>query len=327
MEVIKISYPAQSKLVLIGAETTWGTVTTVPSDAGMIISDVSDNLTREVIESLGISSIDTQKITTGVIDVGLTMSGDYQHGRMFRYILGTVTATATSDDDEHSFFVSGTPESLTIESANNLTTDESLVHSGMLVETSELSIALNENLKLSTTLKGKTTKSEPNASTAITSTLAVFPHALCTVKIGGVKATEIQNASITVTKVVQRSGGISSNLFQQGHGTEMKFGISATLGFQSNVYNNLFLSGSTATATTSTVSPSATADPTGVTFELSATNSVTLGVGLRSIKFILGNCQFSTFDKVTTIGSLTFIDIAGVGTFNSLVTTDNITSL
>ena len=325
--MIKIAYAAQSKLVLIGAETAWGGETSTPSDVGMIVSDVSDNLSREVIESLGISSIETQKVTTGLLDVSFAMSGDYQHGRMFRYIIGTATATAGSTDDEHSFFVSDTPESLTIESANNLTTDESLLHTGMLVETAELSIALNENLKLSTTLKGKTTKSRPRASTAITSTLAVFPHALCTVKIGGVAATEIQNASITVTKVVQRSGGISSNLFQQGHGTEMKFGFSATLGFQSNVYNNLFLSGSTATATTSTVSPSATADPTGVSFELSATNGVTLDSGLRSIKFILGNCQFSTFDKVTTVGSLTFIDLAGVGTFTSLRGVDNITSL
>ncbi len=321
-----MAYPAQSKLVLIGAETAWGTETSVSNDPGMIISDVSDNLSREVIESLGISNIETQKVTTGLLDVGLTMTGDYQHGRMFRYIIGTASASPTSNDDTHDFFISDNPESLTIESANNLTTDESLVHTGMLVETAELSIALNENLKLSTTLKGKTTKSKPSASAAITSTLAVFPHALCSVKINSVAATEIQNASITVTKVVQRSGGISSNLFQQGHGTEMKFGFSATLGFQSNIYNNLFLAGTTSTPT-STVSPSSTADPTSSTFELSATNGVTLGSGLRKIELILTSCQFSTFDKITTVGSLTFIDIAGVGTFSSLSTVDDITTL
>ncbi len=321
-----MSYPSQSKLVLIGKESVWGTATAVPEDAGMIISDVSDNLTREVIESLGISNIETQKVTTGVVDVGLTMSGDFQHARMFRYIIGGESAVATAPDQTHTFTISDTPESLTIESANNLTTDESLVHSGMLVESAELSIALNENLKLSVTLKGKTTKSRPNASSAIVSTFPVFPHALCTVKYAGQAATEIQNASITVTKVVQRSGGISSNLFQQGHGTELRLGFSATLGFQNHQFNNLFLSGSTATAT-STVTPAATADPTGIDFELSATNSVAAGSGQRKISFVLTNCQFTTFDKVATAGSLTFIDMAGIGTYSSLSSVDNITAL
>ncbi len=318
-----MSFPTQSKHVLIGVESTWGTQTATPQDAGMIINDVTDNLTREVTESLGISQIETQKVSSGVVGGGLTMSGDYQHARMFRYILGSFTES-TATDTTHTAVISDTPESLSIESGNNLTTDEALIHRGQLVESAELSIALNENLKLSVTLSGKSPQSVSSVNSSILSTLPVFPHALCTVKFNQIAATEVQSASITITKVVQRSGGISSNEYQQGHGTEMKFSFAATVGFETSAFNNLFLVG---TAVTTTQTPTATADPGGITFELSASNGVASGSGQRSIKLILDNVISPTFDKITTIGSLTFIDMAGVGTFNSLVALDNISAL
>ena len=318
-----MTFPAQSKHVLIGVESTWGTQTATPQDAGMIIADVSNNTTREVNESLGISQIETQKITSGIVDPGLTMSGDYQHARMFRYIIGSFTESLNTDTT-HTATISDTPESLSIETGNNLTTDSGLISSGMLVESAELSIALNENLKLAVTLKGKQPQSVSNINAAILSTLPVFPHALCTVKYNGVTATEVQNASITISKVVQRSGGISSNLYQQGHGTELKFAFSATLGFRSTAFHNLFLIG---TAITTTQTPSATSDPTGITFELSATNGVESGSGKRSINLKLNNVILSTDDEITTVGSLTFIELAGIGTLSSFVSVDNITAL
>lgn len=315
--MIKITYPGTVKYLLMKIESTWGTAVTADNDVGVIISDLSDPITREVVESVGLSSIATQKITSGIVDVGLTVAGDFQHGRLLEPLIGTVAHVETTGDWKHTFTVGNTPPSFTMERGNNLTTDTVLAHAGMLAESGELGIALNENLKLSCTLKGKTTLSSASAGTAITSTLIVYPHALCTVKVNGVAATEVQNASIQINKVVSRSGGISSNLYQQGHATELKFAFSAQLGFADKTFQELYLGGT---------SPSATSDPTVYDFELSATNGVTLGSGRREVKLELENCIGSNFNETSSVGNLTFIELSGVGTLKECFTVDNISS-
>lgn len=328
-----MTYSSVSKYVLIGAETsgTTGTAevsggswasgtagTATPDDVGLIITDVSENLSREIIESSGIGRIQVQKITSGMIDDGVSFEGDFQHGRLFKYIIGGETSVTTSADYTHTFGISQSPPAASIEVGNNLTTDTVLKHIGQLVESAELGIALNEKLKLKVTFKGKTSNSSSIASTAVISTLPVFPHALCQVKINTTAATEVQNATITITKTVERSGGVGSNIFQQGHGTSLKFEFAASLGFTSNTFQNLFLGGTSATGSS---------DPTTFEFEINANNGVALGSGRRAITLTLENCIHSTFDEVTAVGGLTFIDIAGSGTLKTLTTVDNIAIL
>jgi len=180
-------------------------------------------------------------------------------------------------------------------------------------------IALNQNLKLSTTWKGKTSYNPGGtAPSAVLSTLPVFPHSLCEVKINGTEATEIQNASITVTKTVSTSGGVGSNIPQQGFATSLKFEFSASLGFTDSTYQNLWMGGTAV---------SGIEDPTGFEFQINADNGVTLGSGQRAITFTLENCIKSSFSESTSVGGLTFIDIAGSGTLKTLTTVDNISSL
>lgn len=315
-----MTYPSTLKYLLIGEETTWGTATASPNrDAGLLISDISDPLTREITETTGISAIETQKLTSGMVDVGLSISGDIQSGRMLYFTFGTVAHAQTTSDWKHTYTINDDPPSFTGERGNNSSTDTVLTHTGLLVESCELGIALNENLKISIDAKGKTTIPSTSASSAVISSLPVFPHALCTVKIAGTAATEVQNASIKINKIVERSGGISSNEYQQGHATEMKFEFDATLGFSDDTYQKIFLggmSGSSALITTS--------DPAGFEFELSATNGVTLGSGRREISVILDNCILNNFNEVTSVGGLTFIELSGNGTLKEAFSVDNI---
>jgi len=211
--VIKISYPSQAKYLLIGQETagtagTSGTAfaggswltgtagTATPNGPGIIVTDVSDNKTQEVIESLGISRIQTQKVTHGIKASGISFGGDYQHGRLFKYIIGPEVPAATSSDYTHTFDIAQSPPAASIESGNNLTTDTVLKHVGQLIESATLTVALNANLKLDVVFQGKESVPSSTANAALLSALPLFPHSLCEVKINGSAATEVQNASM-----------------------------------------------------------------------------------------------------------------------------------
>ncbi len=476
-----MTFPSQARYALIGKETTWATGGSATKDTGLLISDISTPITREVIESSSISSTAVQKITTGIVDPGVNLSGDIQHGRLFEYLIGSVAHdNSDTPDIKHTFTVPTGAASAVMEVGNNLVTDEILTTTGLLAESGELSIALNGNLQLSCNFKGKTPTSSggtlqiddcetanwndsadmttaldavtfkqgakslsltkdatatvtastsktttsrdftskefhmwlyiintaaleklkstdcleirfgsaagdyyswkfdradlttgwnkivdldtTNAtvtgtpsiaacdytyigltaissatvwsagdmlmddletfagSSAVLSTLPVFPQVMCDVKLDGTSASEVQEASISITKTLEGAGGIGSNLYQQRHETGIKFEFSAKLGFDDKTFIQLFLGG-TGGATT----PPTTLDPGGYEFLLQADNTIAAGSGRREIHLQLENCQSPSFDETTSVGGLTFIDITGTGTLKSCFTYDNIT--
>jgi len=313
-----MSYPSPLAYVLIAKEATWGTAETADKDCGLIITDVGPTIDREVVESQGISSIETQKITTGIVDPSFTLEGDFQHGRMFEFIVGEASHAETTGDWKHTFVVENDPKSLTAEKGNNSTADTQWITDGLLAESAELSIELNSNLRLTTELKGRGASNGTTGKSAVLSTLNVFPHALCGVTINSVAADEVQKASITVNKVVERAGGIGSNLYQQGHAVEIKFEFSAEVGFSDTTYHELAFGGTSITGA---------ADPTPYEFEIDADNGVALGSGQRKLLFTLENCQTKSFSEPTSVGGLTFVTITGSGTLKELYTVDDISDV
>jgi len=303
-----MTYPSTVKYLLIGQETSWATGGTADKDCGLRIADISTPVTKELIESQGMSDIAVQEVNLGLEDPGLEVSGDFQHGRLLEYVFGTVAHATTSSDTKHTFTINNTPPSMKAEVGNNLSTDVTNTIIGLLVESAEIRTALNENVQLSVTLKGKSPDDGTSASTAVTSSLPVFPHSLVDVEINGASATEVQEASITIEKVVSRSGGIGSNVYQQGHGTSIRFTYSARLGFQSNTFHELFN------------------DDTVHTFKIQADNGVVLGSGRREISITLGSCVQTSFNEISTVGELTFIEIEGSGTLTEAFSVDNIAS-
>ena len=162
-----MSYPYPTKRLLIGKETTWGTGVTPDKDVGIIISDISDNLLRNVSESMGAGSIQAQAVTGGIEEGGLSFSGDYQHARLLEMIIGDVVHVETTGDWTHTFTVSNTPASFTAESSQSLTSDSGLEHTGVLIESADFSIALNENLQLAISAKGKIPTEVTTATAAV----------------------------------------------------------------------------------------------------------------------------------------------------------------
>lgn len=313
-----MTFPSAVKTGLIGQESTWGTKVSATKDMG-IIKNINSNAAREITESMGIGAIDTQQITSGLVDTGVSVEVEYQHGRLLEYVLGTVGHADTGSDTTHTFTVSNDPPSASIEDSESLASDAGIVTTGCLVENAELKVALNETMSLKCDFKGRSYAVVTSATSHVLSTLPVFPHALCSISIGGVTSSEIQEFTFVFAKVVQRSGGIGSNLYYQGHATELRINFSGTLGFENNDLAGLYATGNIAGT-----SPSKTDDPAGIAVTLSADNGVALGSGKRSLDLALKDCILTTFDKVSSVGNLTFIDIAGVAVFNTLTTVDNI---
>lgn len=311
-----MTYPGTVKTVLIGKESAWGTPVSATKDIGLV-TDVSMNLSREVIESMGLGAIDVQAINGGMVDVKSGVTVEFQHGRLLEYIFGTVAHATSGSDEKHTFTISSTPPSFTMESGNNLATDTTLTGAGFLVESAEFNVEMNKVLTLKCDLVGKTVTSSASASAAVLSTLPVFPHPLVTIQINDVTATEVQKFSVKIVKKVERSGGMTSALYQQGHAVELHIEFSGTLGFQDKTHQELWLGGTT---------PAATANPTAYDVTLDAKNGVAYGSGQRALFLDLQSSIGSTFDEVASIGNLTFFDIAGKAVLKECYSVDNIAS-
>ena len=301
---------APLKYALIGVETTWGTGVTADKDLGLIKANITDTSAREIIESQGISSLESQAINTGMRDSKFSVDGEFQHGRLLEGVFGSVAHAETTGDWKHTFTSAAAGVSYTIESGiNNSANDVVFTHTGALIDVAEIRCALNQNLTAKYDFLGK--KSDPDgttASSASESTLIVFPHPMVHVSINGSEASEVQEASIKISKKVMRSGGMGSEEYQQGNPTELKFEFTAKLGFSDETYHAL------ADANTSH------------NFEINAHNAVTLGSGRRELKITLTDCLWSNFEEITTVGDLIYVNITGRGTLSEAFSVDNISS-
>lgn len=310
-----MSNPSTLGYALIGKETTWATTTSATKDVGLLIDSVVPAFEREIIPTSTISSIAVQKITSGVAGGKLSLSGSLQHSRLFDYILGLATHALTGSDTKHTFPLDNAPKSLTAEVGINNTTDVVTKIDGLLCESAEISVGLNSNLSVSTSWAGRIPTNSASASSSVISTLQVFPAPICNVLIDTAAATEVQSASISITKSIERVAGISSVNYQQAHAVSATFEFNATLGFTDKTYHDLMMGGTT---------PSGS--PTAFEFTISANNGVTLGSGRREFLITLNNCMSSGWDQPIEVGGIIFVTINGQGTFSTAYGVDNITS-
>jgi len=301
--------------IMFAKEAAWGTAVTAGKDLGLIVTDSAVTWDREVMESLGLGNIETQKITTGVFDPKMTITGEFQHGRILEFVAGTASHSTVSSDEVHTFTITDTAPSASISSAVNMATDIDLTSAGMLLESCEISSEINGKVMLNTSWVGKTVAKDTSAPAFTQSTLPVFPHAFVSVGIGSGTASICQSASITFNKTIERAGGLGSNLYQQGAATEFKVEFAATLGFTDDTYHDLFLGSDT---------PAGTADPAATVFRLVADNNVAQGSGQRYMTVGLANCQMKGLNQPTTVGGLTFVEITGHGTLSEMITVDDI---
>jgi len=301
-----MSYPSQARYALIGKQTLFGTPVTADKDLGLIITDVDTPQTREIVETSGISSIESVKINSGTKETSVSISGDLQHVRLWEYIFGSVAHVETSGDFVHTFTISNSPPSATIETGKDINTDVTLTSSGQTVDSVTLTAELNANYKMDIDFKGKIGIVGDVASTSITSALQCFPHPQVTVRVNSVAADKVQSASITITKTFEGVAGLGSDTFVDGFANELKFEFTATLGFTDRTFHDFF------------------ANNTVTDFEIDADNGVALGSGKQQIFISLDGISLASFNEATSVGGITFLEISGTGLLNVASGTDNI---
>lgn len=303
-----MSFGAHHKVFLIGKESTYGTAVTQDKDIG-IITDVQDNLSRELIPVPSVGTTTEQSIETGAETHGHNITLQYQHGRIIEYFAGGVAHAETTGDWKHTFTVNNTTNYFSSQSGESASSDTGIELVSNAVESIDVNIELNGLLTMNIVTKAKSVVDDSsNIGTHAISALPVFPHALVAISINGSSASEVQNFSIKMNATLGRSDGVGSTTPQQMHQVSKTFEFSGKLGFANSDYQNIMV------------------NDTEHAIIFNATNGITLGSGLRQFYCSLQGCHFDKFDKITTVGNLTFVDISGKGLINELYSVDNISS-
>ncbi len=293
---------------MIGKETTWGNAVTADKDIG-IVTDVGANPSREGIIAAGISAIDTHSNYVGTQEGAHTVTMEFHTGRMFEFIVGEASHVETTSDWVHTFTVDNEPKSYTAETGDNISGgDVGLRLTGSRVESAELSIALNELLLLSVTSRGKFPTVLSTVPAQTVSTLPAFPASQVTVSLNATPATEVQNFSVTFTKVLEPVFGTGDNDALNMVALELRIEFSGTLAYSDTTFHDHFVNN----------------DVTAITFV--ADNGVALGSGKRALELALNDIEMLTFDVSESMGGLTFVDVGGIAKINTFTTTDSISS-
>lgn len=290
---------------LIAEEATAGSAETCDKDVG-IVTDITNSLTREEVISRGISSIEPFSNNVGMTDSNHKVTLEYQHGRMFEFILGPAAHANSGSDYKHTFTISGAPATFTAQRGSNLSSDVGQQSTYNVIEDASLSIDLNGILTLSYTAKGKAPTAISTVPAHTVSTLAVFPHALCSVSINGSSPATITKFSIDFKKKIVTQDGIGSNDHNSLHPTELSISFSGTLSFDADTYYNNGISNDI------------------TTLDFVADNGVAYGSGQRGIELDLTDIQTTGFNEIVRIGDLVTIELSGIATVGTAFSVDNI---
>lgn len=294
---------------LIGKENTWGAGGTLSYDVG-IVTDVDKSISRETIIAQGIGDIEAHSNHSGVEEGTHTVTLQFQHGRIFDFIIGAASHQNTSSDTEHTFTVSDNPLSFAAETGSNISAgDVGFNLYGQMIESAELSIENNGLLMLSFTARGKAPLAvDSTISAHSTSTLPVFPSKLVTISLNGTAADFIQNFRVSFRKTLTPTDGVGTVQHLAMTASDLRIEFSGTLGFDDSTFHTHAISNNL----------------TAITFV--ADNGTSLGSGKRGLNLALNDIEISSFRETARVGSLTFVEISGIAKLNTLVTTDNITS-
>lgn len=301
-----MTYGSTASRYLIGKESTFGTSVVPDKDVG-IVTEVTDSNSREVIRvPKGIGDRGNKTVRAGTIDVGDSVTFQFQHGRILEYVLGGVSHTETTGDWVHTFTQEASVPSFTSESSESGTSDTGVKKTSNIIDTFSVSIEINGILTGEFSSLAADSEVLTTASTRVTSDLPVFSSSEVTVSIDSSPVVEVQNFSIDFENVAERSYGIGSDSAEQGASLENNVTFSGSVGITDNQYNTLFRDG------------------TKFNLQMLADNGVTLGSGQRKLDVSLKDCILSSKEKTVSVGELIFVDIEGEGVIDTVESVDNI---
>jgi len=294
---------------LIGEETTRGVAATADKDIG-IITNVQNSPTRTPIICEGIGNKEQEANKSGMESGSQTITMDYQHGRIFEFLVGAASHVETTGDWVHTFTVDALPPSFTAGSGSNLSSGDVGMTSVLnVIESLALNMEIDSKLKVDFTTKGRYPVDLVTVPAHIVSALTCFPHGTVSMAINAVDVVAIQSMTISVEQVVEAVDGFDdvSHVDLIPVTLRVKFDIEVAFNedtFQDHGLNN---------------------DITAIT--LDANNNVVLGSGRVALDLALKDIEIENGPEETaSVGGLTFQKITGNAKIDTFTTTDNISS-
>lgn len=301
-----MTYIHTNKSLLVGTETSFGTGGTANRDVGLILTDVSTNVSKELIESWAISSLTLQHLNAGVQEGKLSISGEFQRGKLLEYVFGAVAHTNTGSDTTHTYTVGN--NSALFYSGLIGSTVTSAAFTGMLADSCEISSAINGHVLASFEFRGKSPTIGTTSTAHVQSALPVFPHSMVNITVAGLTPVLVQEASLIITKENRLSDSLGSVDHVFGATTQFKVEWKCKVGLTSNQYHSLGKS----------------AEAAG-NFVFDAHNGVTLGSGRRALTITCSG-KTSEVNELVSVGELVYVEISGTGSLTTATSVDNITS-
>jgi len=291
----------------IGKETDYGTPVSTDKDVG-VVSSFTPGRSRSVISVKRFNELEPHAFLDGDRQGSMNFNMQYQHGRIFDYVLGTAVHTTDSTDRIHTW--DGLKKKIPSFTAvvSDIITPITYRWTGLRVSNLTIDVALNSSVKNKVQATGKWPTAFSQTPRETTTDLPVFTDNDANLFINNVKTSMIQSANVTFAVSNANIKEIGSQdvvrMPTQSFQTTFKFQV----GFTTNYYHTLFDDNET------------------TTLRLEVLNDKALGSGRRGFILNLDNCKFTTFTEQINTGSNVFLDIAGNANFQKLQCFDNINS-
>lgn len=316
--------------VLIKKEATYGTAVTVTRDIGLV-QNVTATLNQNPTENYGLGSSALQDLDWGTVDIGIRTSIGFQHGRLLYFATGgTVTHSASTNDYKHTYTLSDTIPSFTMENGLNMATDAVATYNGCKV--SQLTISVdgpNSDIMISADINAKGVTTSTAVTAAVINTGVKLKGWQSTLSTGVISSEatlgNVQRFEFTINNA--NAGDMRNfNLGSRTANTADVMGRKMTFKFTVAVANmneyKRFLSGSAASGTTPTDTG---ASPTLYGLVFNAHNNIAAGSGRVEIKIDVSNVLYSSISEPIQYGQYVFFEVEGTAkTLDDFFTYDQI---
>lgn len=316
--------------VLIKKEGTYGTPVTVSRDIGLV-QNITPVLNQNPIENYGLGSSGMQDLDWGHVDAGIRADVAFQHGRLLYFATGgAITHAQSTADYKHTYTLSDTVPSFTMETGFNMSTDAVATYEGCKV--SQLTISVDgpsSDIRMSADI---------NAQSVVTSTTVTAASLYAGAKLKGWQSTlstgvassestlgnvqrfefTISNSSLGDMRTYNIGSRLANNSDVMGRKMTFKFTVAVA---NMNEYKR-FLSGASAAGTSPTDSG---ASPTLYGLIFNAHNNVSAGSGRIELKIDLSSVLYTSISNPIQLGQYVFFEVEGTAkTLDELFTYDQI---
>lgn len=306
---------------LIGQESTYGTAVTADKDVGLV-QNFNPSDKKELTTVYASGSRVPQELVSGQATLDFDLEVLFQNGRLFEYLLGSVSHEQTSSDWKHTFSFATDLPSFTIESSFNLTTDQVFAYEGCKLLSGEISIDQGGILTGRFTGRAQDVDTTSNsASSAVVSSLPTLHYKHLTLSTGSAGSETdvglLQSCSINFTNentAVPDAGSVV-NAADVGGNVEISFEFVIT--FQTVAEYERFTGADSSVATS----------PTQFSMVINAHNGVTLGSGRREFYVQLNNVNYEEVGTAVAVGETVTQTFRGKATAlgsSGMFTVDNI---